>query len=220
LTTYADEQGPDTRPHVDPPAKLAQVPRSWLELAEHDFAEDWDAVAPIQGDGGYVENTEDGGVRAEADEVNRDTPKDADPDRENGSAGHRQDFCPDVRERNETIAREREDGASEGLHGREGDELDDEEGAKREDNATRLSENVEEYLGDGLCDPGPKNFVNVSHDETEDNGEEPADDVSEQHGHADGPWCLDLRFDDLLCDMSSGVVVGHRPADGQKAEEE
>lgn len=49
--------------------------------------------------------------------------------------------------------------------------------------------------------------------EAEDDGEEPADDVGEEHGHGDGPGGFDLGLDDFFGDVRGGVVVGHGPGD-------
>ncbi len=52
------------------------MPRAALELAESKFADDGDAVAPVQRDSADVEDARDGGVGAEADEVDGDAPED------------------------------------------------------------------------------------------------------------------------------------------------
>ncbi len=90
-----DEKRPDASPDVNERAELPQVPRTTFELAERKFADDRDAVAPVQRDGADVEDTRDGRVGAETDEIDGDAPEDGDPDREDRGTGQGQDLSPE-----------------------------------------------------------------------------------------------------------------------------
>ena len=52
------------------------MPRTRFEFPEDELAEDGDAVTPVERDGADVEDAGDGGVGAEADEVDGDAPED------------------------------------------------------------------------------------------------------------------------------------------------
>lgn len=125
------------------------------------------------------------------------------------------------------------------MHGGEADEFDDDEGADTEDDAAGFAKDVVEDLRHRLLDGRVEDAVDVAHAEAEDDGEEPADDVGEEHSHGDGPGGFDLGFADLLGDVcgclvsrqleclmcklrlvSTYIVVGHGPANRQEAEEE
>jgi hypothetical protein len=54
-----DECGPAAGPDVDEVAESAHMPGTRLEAAEDDFAEDGDAVGPVEADGANVEDAED-----------------------------------------------------------------------------------------------------------------------------------------------------------------
>ena len=60
----------------------------------------------------------------------------------------------------------------------------------------------------------------VTHDEAENDVEEPTGDVCEQHGHTYRPWSFDGRVLDFFGDVCGCVVVGHGPRDGEEAEHE
>jgi hypothetical protein len=83
------------------------------ELSEHELAENGDAVRPIESDGADVEDTSDGGVGTEADQVDDNAPKYGDPDCVEGRAGLGVDFCPDAGEWKKTVTGEGEDGSAE-----------------------------------------------------------------------------------------------------------
>ena len=65
------------------------MPRAWFELVENELADDWNAVAPVERDCADVENPCDCCVRAEADEIDGDAPKDSNPDGQDGCASQR-----------------------------------------------------------------------------------------------------------------------------------
>ena len=56
------EQRPGAGPEIDRPREFSKVPGTGFEAAKDHFAEDGDDVGPIEGDGGDVEDTRDGGV--------------------------------------------------------------------------------------------------------------------------------------------------------------
>ena len=169
-----NEQCPETSVGVDGLAKFAQMPGTGDEGVGDDLAEDGNAITPVEGDGGDVEDTLDGGLGAEGDEVDGDTPEDGDPDGEDRSAGQWEDLGPEVREGQEAIAREGEDGATERLHSGEADELDDDEGADGKDDGAGGTEHVQENLGHGLAKLRVQILGWVAHGVAEDDIEEEA----------------------------------------------
>lgn len=216
-----NEERPDASPGTDEWADdWTKVPWARLELSKDQTAEDWNTITPVQGDGSDVEDTGDGSVGSETDEVDGNAPEDGDPDSKDWGAGQWEDLNPDVGEWQEVVTAEGEDSASERLHGSEGDELDDDEGADGECDTARLSENVVEDLRDWLSDLRGQDVLWRAHDEAKDDVEEETGNVGEQHGHRNGPWCLDLWLDDFLGDMSGSIVVSHGPGNRQEAEEE
>lgn len=146
----ADEQRPGARPEIDCLREAAHVPRTRLKLVEDKLARNGDDVAPVEGDGADVEDTGDGGVRAQADQVDGDAPEDREPHGVDRGASTAVDLGPEVRAWHEAVAGKGEDSASEGLGGGEADELQDNEGAEGVEDAACFSEGVEEDLGDGL----------------------------------------------------------------------
>ena len=206
----ADEQSPDTSPRVDQQREPAHVPRPGPELPKHHLAEDGDDVGPIQGDGADVEDTRDGGVRAQPDQIDSDAPERGDPDRVQGRTGDAVDLGPDVAEREETIAGEGEDGSGERLHGGEADEFEDDEAADGVEDPSRLAEGEVEDLSNGLGCREDDGRVG-GHAEAEDDVEEESTEVGEQHGERDGPWCLDFWLRDLFGDVSGRIVIRHGP---------
>lgn len=91
------------------------MPRSWRELAKYDFAEDGNAVAPVECDRTDVKDTGDGCVGSESDQINHDAPEYRDPNGVKGCSGPPVDDGPDPGAWNESIARERKDCTSERL---------------------------------------------------------------------------------------------------------
>ena len=195
-----DKQRPSARPDVHENAVLAHVPGSRLEAAEHDLAEDGDAVRPVERDSRDVEHASDGRVRAEADEVDRNAPEDGDPDGEDGGAGALVDLGPVLRPGDELVAGEGEEGAGQRLGRGEADELQDDEGADGVEDAAGAAEGVVVDLRDGLVEGGGENGGWVAHDEDEHDVEKETCDVGEKHGHGDRPG----RFDFGLVDPVLG----------------
>jgi hypothetical protein len=99
----ADKQRPKTGPAIHKFAEDAHVPRSWLELPKQEFAQNGNTIAPIKSDCANVEDSGNGSVRSQANQVNGDAEKDRDPYSVKRSACLGVDFGPDVVERNETI---------------------------------------------------------------------------------------------------------------------
>ncbi len=75
-------------------------------MAEYHLADDRDAVAPVKGDSSDVEDTCDGSIGAQTDEVDGDAEEDGDPDGVKRGIGQSIDFGPDVRKGNQAIAGE------------------------------------------------------------------------------------------------------------------
>ena len=92
----ADKEGPEASPGIDKNAESAHMPRPGLELAKDYFAEDGDAIAPVEGDCTDVEDTRDGCVRSESDEIDNNTPKHRDPDSINRCTGALINYSPDL----------------------------------------------------------------------------------------------------------------------------
>lgn len=164
------------------------MPRPGLEAAKDDLAEDGDAVAPVEGNGADVEDAQDSRVAAQADEVNGNTPEDGDPDCIERGTGAPVDLGPDVAKGEEAVARKGKDGAPKSLRGCEADELQDDEGADGEGDATCFAEDIVEDLRNGLAEWGGEDAVDrivdvVAHAEAEDYVEEKAGKVGEDHGH-------------------------------------
>lgn len=51
------------------------MPRTTLELVEEQLAQDRDAVRPVERDGTQVENSRDGDVAAQTNEIDQDADK-------------------------------------------------------------------------------------------------------------------------------------------------
>lgn len=79
---------------------------------------------------------------------------------------------------------------------READELQDDEGAYREDDAAALAKRVEEDLRNGLGDWACKDGDGITHDKAKDNVEEETSNVGEQHGQGNRPRCLEFGLRD------------------------
>ena len=69
-----------------------------LELSKDELAEDGDAVGPIESDSANAEDTCDGRVGTETDQVDDDAPEDGDPDCVEGSSRLGVDLYPGFRE--------------------------------------------------------------------------------------------------------------------------
>ena len=91
------------------------MPWARFEFAEHDFAEDGNAIAPVKCNGADVEDTSDGCVRSESDQVDGNAPEHRKPHGVNGSSSMPVDDGPDAGAWNESIARKRKDGTCERL---------------------------------------------------------------------------------------------------------
>ena len=107
-------------------------------------------VAPIKRDSTHVEYACNSDIRTKADQIDSYAKEDRDPNREDRSAGQRQDLGPNVGEWDESIAREGENRSAKCLHCGEGDELEDDEGANGESNSTTFAKYIVEDLSHGL----------------------------------------------------------------------
>ena len=59
----------------------------------------------------------------------------------------------------------------------------------------------------------------VAHAEAEDNVEQEAGEVGEEHSQRDRPRGLNLGVTDLFCDVRGRIVVCHSPADGKETKQ-
>ena len=196
------------------------MPRTRLEAATDKLANNGNAVRPVESDGGDVEDGGNGDVRTKSDKVDGRAPEDGEPDGNDRGVGAAVDNLPVLGSGDETVAGEGEDGTGQGLDGDHADGVDDQEGANAKYNGAVTSEVVVEDLNDRLLERAGEDVGRFAHDEGEHNGVEPADDVGQSHGDEDGPRSLGLWLVNLLGDVSSSIVVGHGPGDGQESEKE
>jgi hypothetical protein len=111
----ADKQSPEACPNIDKRTEFAHVPWPWRELAKYKFAEDGNAVTPVEGNRTHVKDASDGCVGSKSDQINHDTPEYRDPNGVKGCSGPPVDYGPDPGAWNESIARKRKDCTSERL---------------------------------------------------------------------------------------------------------
>ena len=145
------------------------MPRAGNELTKDDLAENRDAERRIQSHRADVEDTRNSDIRAEADEIDPDTPEYRDPDGKDGytSLGH--DLGPDSTKWHEPVPRKGKYGACKRLHRRKIPKLEDDkrtDGVKR---ASGFAQHVVEDLCDRLLDRRLENGVfpgGVAHDKT------------------------------------------------------
>lgn len=62
---------------------------------KEELADDWNAVRPVKTDGADVEDSRDGRVAAQSNEVDQDAKKGVEPDSQNGRVGLVPDLVPD-----------------------------------------------------------------------------------------------------------------------------
>lgn len=117
------EQGPDAGPGVDKIAEFTHVEGARFKAGRNDLAEDGNAIGPVQRDGRDVEDTANGSVRSQPDQIDADAEDRGDPDGEERDLGEAVDTGPDAGEGDETIAREGEKCAAERLLGCEAHKL-------------------------------------------------------------------------------------------------
>jgi len=91
------------------------MPRAWLEFAKDHFADDRNTIAPVERNCTDVEDTGDGCVGSEPDQVNGNAPEDGDPDGVNRCSGSSVHDRPDTGAWDESIARERKKCTGESL---------------------------------------------------------------------------------------------------------
>ena len=87
----AEKCCPGTCPDIDVPGRPSKVDRSWSEVLRPDnFAHDWDAVTPVEGDStdlpsarvkrsGYVEDGGNGGIGCQINQTKKGTEDNIDP---------------------------------------------------------------------------------------------------------------------------------------------
>ena len=111
----ADKQCPRTGPDVDCSANLAHMPWTRLELPKNDFAEDGDAVTPVESNSTHIEDASNGSVRAKTDQINSDAPEDGNPYGIKWCSSAFVNNGPDLRKRDQAITGESKNGSRKGL---------------------------------------------------------------------------------------------------------
>ena len=91
------------------------MPWAGLEFSKDNFAEDGNAIAPIERNGTDVENSGDSCVGSESDQINGNAPEYRDPDGVERRSTPPVDDRPDPGSRDEPVARERKECPREGL---------------------------------------------------------------------------------------------------------
>lgn len=109
----SNESRPDTSPSIDKGRCFTQMPWTRLELAEGEFTQDGNAVAPIKSNSRDVENTQDSRIAAQTNKVDSDTPEDGNPDSIKRRTSALVELCPDLGTRNQPVSRKGEDCAAE-----------------------------------------------------------------------------------------------------------
>lgn len=214
------KRSPDARPDINVRTRLPQMERPALEAMPKQLTEDWNTVRPVQRNSRKVEDRRDGRIRAQTNQIDEHTAEAEEPNRIQRGVRQRADFIPDMRAGQHLVAGKCPNGAGAGLDGGHGREVEDEEGGDGEEDAATFADDVIEDLGDGLGDGGGEDGGWIAHGVGKDDGEEPAADPGEAQRGGNGPWGFDGWVLDLLCDVRGGVVVGHGPGSGEKAEEE
>lgn len=128
------------------------MPGPALELVEEELAKNGDAVRPVQGDGAQVEDSRDGDVASEADEVDQDADQGVEPHGQDGGVGAPPDLVPHARPGKHLVAGEGPYGAAAGLQGRDADKVHDDEGGHGEEDGRALAHHVVVDLHHGLLD--------------------------------------------------------------------
>lgn len=195
------------------------MPGAGLEFSKEQFAQNGDAVAPVEGDGADGENTGNGSVGAQTDQVDRNAEEGRNPDGIQGCASPGRDLDPDVGEWQQAVTCEGEDSTTEGLHRGKGDELDDDQPGNGEEHGTTFAKAVVEDLRDGLGHRRHEDLVRAAHAVAENNVEQETAEVGEEHRQRDGPRGFPLGIVDLLGDVGGRIVVGHGPAHGEETKQ-
>lgn len=84
-------------------------------MAVNELAEDGNHITPIKGNCSDVEDADDGGMRAESDEVDGNGEDDGGPDSVDWGLGDRIDLGPETRAWDKAIARKGENSSCGGL---------------------------------------------------------------------------------------------------------
>lgn len=223
-----DKRRPTARVHVDELASPAQVPRATLKLIEEELAQDGDAVGPVECDGTQVEDSRDGDVAAQADEVDQDADQGIQPYSEHRSVRLAPDLVPDPAAGQHLVAGKGPDGARAGLQRSNANKVHNDEGGDGEEDGGTLAHDVVVDLHDGLLDHTGQDIlgwivgseVQRAHAECQYQVKQPAHDVGEAESGRDGSRHRHSRILGLLRDVSRSIVVGHGPGDREEAEQE
>ena len=182
-----------------------------LELAVQHFADDRDAIGPVQSNSCEVEDGRDCGVRSQTDQIDEHTSGGKKPYCVDWSIGLFVDFIPNSRQGQHFVARIRPDRSGAGLNGCHGGEIENKASSHGEEDASFSSDHVVEDLRDGLVDHVAEGVGWVTATISEHDGEKPASYPGEAEREGNGPRCFDLRILDFLGNVSSRVVVSHGP---------
>lgn len=128
------------------------MPRPALKLVKEQLAQDGDTVRPVQSNGAQVEDSRDGDVAAQADEVDQDADERVEPHGQDGGVGALPDLVPHLGAGQHLVAGEGPDGAAACLEGCDADEVHDDEGGHCEEDGCALAHHVVVDLNHGLLD--------------------------------------------------------------------
>lgn len=179
----ADKERPEAGPDIYEVAEDAHMPRSGSELTKQQFAQNGDAIAPVKSDGAKGEDGINCRVGAQCDKIDRNAEEHGDPDRIEGSASHGRYLDPDVGKGKHAVTGKGKDSSAKRLHGCESHKLDNEQSRNGEEDGTTLAKAVIEDLCDWLFHLGVKDSVRVTHAEAQNDVEQEASQISEQHSH-------------------------------------
>ena len=206
-----NERRPADSPDVDGQASPSEMEWPTLKLAIQHFANDRDAVGPIESDGRQIEDGGNGGVRSQTDQVDADTSGREEPDRVNRGVGLFVDLVPDTRQGQHFVAGVGPNCSGTGLDGRHGCEVEDEAGGHGKENASVSPNDVVEDLSYGLVNNIAEGVSYAAAAIGQYDSEEPTSYPGEAEREGNGPRGFDFRVLDLFGDMSSRVIISHGP---------
>ena len=146
------EGSPHDSPNINRNAEFAEVERTTLEFAVSQFANDGNAVGPIESNGRKVEDSGNGGIGSKTNQIDKNTANAEEPDCDDGGVGALIDLVPDSRTRQHFVARVGPDGTGSGLNGCHGCEVENEAGGYCEEDASVATNDIVEDLCYGLND--------------------------------------------------------------------
>lgn len=136
------KRSPRAGPDINEEAHRAEVPRPTLKLVEEKLAQDRDTVRPVQSNSAQVEDSRDGDIAAQANEVDQDADERVQPHSQDRGISALPDLVPHLGPGQHLVAGEGPDGAAAGLQGRDADEVHDDEGGHGEEDGRALAHHV------------------------------------------------------------------------------